>query len=80
MIAMSNQECIPIVNRPNTRLVRQVEGENSVRAYRESPDSVLVQFRAKTGTNTSGTRIMNVSLSFEEARAFAARILAAVEG
>jgi len=68
---------IPIKNQPRTRLARDVAGKNAVRAYRESPEGVMVQFRAVTAS-ASDTRIMNASLSFEEAMALANAIIAAV--
>lgn len=58
-------------NPPRMRIVRAMQAENSVRAYRESPEGVCVQIRL------SG-RYATVSLSFDEAREFARRILVAV--
>jgi hypothetical protein len=58
-------ECLMTTNKPRIRIVgKELTGANSVRAYRESPETVCLQIRLET-------RFANVSLTFEEAEALA---------
>ena len=68
--------CFETASRPQVRNFRsdeEVEGKNSVRAYRSSPEDVTVQICGET-------RWASVGLSFEEARRFAQAILEACDG
>lgn len=68
---MSNATCLYTRNPPRMRMVKHMEGQNSVRAYRDSPEGVHLQLRL-TG------RYVGVSLSFDEARELVTRLQAAI--
>jgi hypothetical protein len=64
-------EIVFTTNKPRRHVVRWSNGPldspNSVRVYRESPESVMLQFRMTK-------EYAGVSLSFDEAREIAARL------
>lgn len=70
----NDKSAFPVRNRPRTNRYGDplTTGGNAVRAYRASPEEVFVQLRGEKTYTT-------LSLSFDEAREFARRILVACD-
>jgi hypothetical protein len=67
-------ECLMTTNKPRIRIVgKALTAQNSVRAYRQSPEDICLQIRLET-------RFAQVSLTFEEAEALAKLLIDAVRG
>jgi hypothetical protein len=58
-------------NKPRRKIVKEMDGQDCVRVYRNSPEDVVLQIRRKND-------FIQIALMFDEAQEVANKLLAAI--
>jgi hypothetical protein len=64
-------QIIETKNKPRRKIVRDMNGQDCVRVYRNSPEDVVLQIRRKND-------FIQIALMFDEAKEVADKLLAAI--